>query len=52
MNGETKELMLRKIALVWRKTEGMQIYIQSLKGKAITLDVGPDSTIEEVKTLI
>jgi hypothetical protein len=52
MNGETKELMLRKIPLVKGQTESMQIFIKTLTGKPYTFDVRPDLTIEEVKALI
>ena len=45
----TKEATLH---LVMRLRGGMQIFVKTLTGKTITLDVEPSDTIENVKTKI
>jgi large subunit ribosomal protein L40e len=44
--------MLNNVPLVLKNVEGMQIFIKTLTGKTITLNVEPKDTIEIVKTKI
>ncbi len=43
---------LRMIDLMPRLRGGMQIFVKTLTGKPITLDVEPSDTIDNVKTKI
>lgn len=45
-------LLLYSIAFVSADTYGMQIFVKTLTGKTITLDVEPSDTIENVKAKI
>jgi hypothetical protein len=42
INGETKEMELRRIPLVHRLSDGMRVYVKTLTGKTLEFDVTPD----------
>ena len=46
------KLMLVALALAPATVDGMQIFVKTLTGKTITLDVEPNDTIENVKAKI
>jgi hypothetical protein len=49
IDDHTKQMELRKVPLIQAKSDSMQIYVKTLTGKTITLDVASDEEIAEVK---